>query len=132
MECVAIKVPLLKELDLFTFLLCPHVTVGKWCEQGEDNNSEDEIEANKGTADLWPVAKAKGGNSVGAKVVNLAESHYGEVKGREVVMQEELTSHQEKGKVVKSPAENSRADLVVESLEVYVRVVTTASLPAQY
>lgn len=76
--------------------------------------------------------KAKGGNSVGAEIINLAESHYSEVKGWKVVMQEELPSHEVKWEVVESPAKNGGANLVVESFEVDLRVVITASLPAQY
>lgn len=55
----------------------------------------------------WPESR-------GDQVEYGAEGQHGEVQGGEVVMQEELTLHEEEGEVVERPAnDQERADFVV-------------------
>lgn len=77
------------------------------------------------------MTQTKSRNAGSDEVVSLGKSDNGEVKGGEVVVQEELSLHEEERKPVKSPAENTGANFVVEALEGHVVVVSVSTLPSQ-
>lgn len=130
-EGVAVKVPGGEELDASAHVLGPGVSVGQGGVHGECGDAEGSKEGNECSADLRPTFQAKCGNAVERKVDNLAEGHDGKIECGQVVMQEQLASHQKEGKVVERPAQDRGAQLIVESLEDDIAVVVEAPLPAQ-
>lgn len=130
-ERVAIKVPSFKQLDAFALILCPHATI---CERRiqHENSSRDHQKADgRSLVDDRILADKRNRQTSRRKVENLAQRDDGEDKRREIVVQEELTLHKIKGKVVKSPTQHRGSNLVVESLEGGVCIIVVASLPAK-
>lgn len=80
--------------------------------------------------DCWVFLQAQAIESVAREVVDLAKCENGEVESGQVMMQEELTSHQEEREIVEEPAKNAGANFVVEALESDVVVITEATLPS--
>lgn len=131
MEELAVKVPSGEELETVALGLSPGAAVGKRRVQHEDNSGEGQESDSSDPVDDWALAHADAGNTGRGVVKDLAESDDSEVKRREVVVQEELTLHEEEGEVVKRPTENGHANLVIEALERVLGVVAAATLPAQ-
>lgn len=130
-ESVAVKVPGRKELNPLALGLGPLVTVGQRLEQNKSTNGEGKERDCGDAVHDRALAEAEDRESGRQVVKHLAESNDSKVQGWEVVVKEELTLHQEEGEVVQGPAQNRRADFVVEALEAGRRVVIAASLPSQ-
>lgn len=130
-EVVAVPVPSVEELHLLALILGPLVTVAERRIQAEDDDAGSEEDNETGPADDGVLLDAEAGHACGGKVPDLTESDDCEEKSWEVVVQEELTLHEEEGEVVESPAQDRHANLVVETLEDSVAVVVAATLPPQ-
>ena len=128
-ECVAVEVPSGEKLDPLAFSLGPRVAVGQRREQPEDNHGQGKEQ--NGAESIENNVVLDKGNPSGQKVEHLAEGNDGEVQGREVVMQEELTLHKIEGEVVEGPTEDGGSNLVIEALEDGVSVIIAAALPAE-
>lgn len=132
MEGTAIPIPRIKQLHLGARILGPCVTVRDRRVEAEDNNAEAKEQNRASLSDHWTIAQADGTNTSSDEVVDLTERNDGKVQGREVVVQEELSLHEEEGEIVEGPAEHGRANLIVEALELDVAVVSVASLPSEH
>ena len=130
-EIVAVPVPGVEELHLLALILGPLVTIAERRIQAEDDDASCEEDNETGSANDGVLLDAKAAHTSGGKVPDLAQSDDREEKSWEVVVQEELTLHEEEGEVVESPTQDRHADLVVETLENGVAVVVAATLPSQ-
>jgi hypothetical protein len=128
---VAVEVPAAQQLGALAGGLGPGVSVNKGGVEGENSNTETKEGSHHSLSNNRLRCEAQALETVEDKVELLAEDHNGEVEGGEIVVQEELTGHKVEWEVMEEPSEYSGANLVVETLERNVLVVTTASLPAQ-
>ena len=78
-ESIAIKVPSVEQLDLFTRLLSPWIAICQWRKQRECSDAERQEQNNQSSANLRSVFQSKRRDSVRPEVVDLAKSHDGEV-----------------------------------------------------
>jgi len=99
-ESVAIEVPSLKKLYCLAFTLCPSVAVSERCIKDEHTHREGDEQHGNATTDHWVVSHAESRHSMKGKVVYLAQSHDSKVKGRQVMVEEKLSRHQEEWEVV--------------------------------
>jgi len=130
-EIVAVPVPSLQEFDLVALILGPGVAIRQWSVKGEYDDTQSQEDNSTCLSDDRLVANTKGANAGSQKVVDLAKCDDGEVESWEVVVQEELSLHEEEREIVERPSKYSRTDLVVEAPEGDVVVVTAGSLPSQ-
>jgi hypothetical protein len=130
-EVVAVPVPSVEELDLLALVLGPLVTIAERRIQVEDDNTSSEEDDNPSAADDRILLDAETSDTGGGEVPDLAKGDDRKEKCWEVVVQEELTLHEEEGEVVECPTEHGYTNLVVESLEDGVVVVAAATLPSQ-
>lgn len=130
-EGVAVKVPLVKELDAHALCLGPRRAVGQWGEQGEHYCAKDKEGHSGDAVDESATVTEGGGDSCRHKVEHLAERNDGEVEGREIVVQEKLTLHQEEGEVMQGPAQDGGTNLIIETLECAASVVIASALPSE-
>lgn len=131
MEGVTVPIPSLEQLSLGTICLGPGISVSNGRVHVEDADGECQEDGCTSSANDGTLTQTKSGNACSDEVVGLREGDDGEVKGGEVVVQEELSLHEEERKPVESPAKDAGADLVVESLEGHVVVVLVSTLPSQ-
>jgi hypothetical protein len=130
-EVVAVPVPSVEELHLLALVLGPLVAVAERSVQAEDDDAGSEEDDKTGSADDGVLLDAEAGHTSSGKVPDLTQGDDREEQSWEVVVQEELTLHEEEGEVVEGPAEDGHADLVVETLKDGVAVVVAATLPPQ-
>lgn len=130
-ESVAVPVPSVKQLDTVAVILGPCTSICDWGVEAKDDDAQSKEDDGTSLANCRAVLETNDGNAVGEEIVDLAESDDAKVKGGEVVMQKELSLHEEERKVVECPAENGSANLIVETLKGNVLVVVAASLPAK-
>ena len=128
-EGVAVEIPRSEQLHLVAGIPSPWVAIHKWGVESEHNNAKAQEDCHQSLADQRLRRKAQALDAVCEEVNFLAEDHNGEVKGGEIVVQEELARHEVEWEIVEEPAQNASANLVVKALERSVLVVTTASLP---
>lgn len=130
-EGVAVKVPSAEELDALALSLGPRGTVCQGRVQSKDGGRKHEERDGSDSVEDGALTDTDA-RDTGGKVVNdLAQGDNGEVESREVVVEEELTLHQEEREVMKRPTEDRGTDLVVESLKGSIRVVVAAALPSK-
>ena len=131
MKGVAVPVPTAEEFHLTACILRPRVSIDQRREESEDNDAQSEETGNQRLSDRGSGSKTEALDAAGDKVKLLAEHQDGEIEGGEVVVQEELTGHQEEWEVVEEPSQNAGTHFIVEALEGGMAVVTTAALPAK-
>lgn len=131
MESVAIEIPGIQELDLSAGVLRPGVAVDQRRVEREGENAGCEENTSQALADDGSRREAKTLDAARKEIEFLAKHDESEVKGREVVVKEQLAGHEVEREVVESPSQYAATDFVVESLEVDIAVVATASLPAK-
>lgn len=132
MESVAVPIPCVKQLHSGTRILGPCVTIRDWRVKTKDHNAESEEDNSASLSNHWAFAQAHATDPSGDKVVHLTKRNNGKVKGREVVVQEELSLHEEKWEIMESPSKHCRANLVIETLELDVAVIAVTSLPSEH
>lgn len=128
-EGIAVKIPSAKKLDPVAFSLGPGVTVGQRREQPEDDHRQGKEQNGAESVENNLVLDER--NPSSHKVKDLAEGNDGEVQGREVMMQEELTLHKVEGEIMKSPSEDRGSDFVIKAFEDGIGVIIAAALPAE-
>ena len=132
MECSAIKVPGLKELDLLTGGLSPGVAVRQRCVKSECDNAHSQESRNAGSSNCRSVPDSEWASCpVRCEIVDLTHSNDREVECWEVMMKKELTLHQIKGEVMECPTQDRSTNLVIKALEVDIIVILISSLPAK-
>ena len=129
-EGVAVEIPGSEELHLVACVPSPRVSIYEWGVDGENQDTETEECCHQSLSDHGPGSKSQALDTVSDEVKLLAENHNGEVQGREIVVQEELASHEVEWEVVEEPSQDAGTNLIVKALEGNVVVVTTAALPA--
>ena len=130
-EVVAVPVPSVEELHLLALVLSPLVAVAQRCIQAENNDTSRKEDDDAGSANDGVLLDAETSDTGGGKVPDLTQSDDCKEERWEVVVQEELTLHEEEGEVVERPTEDRHADLVVETLEDGIAVVVAVALPPQ-
>lgn len=128
---VAIPVPRVEEPDPFALCLGPGITVSEGSEQRESNDGQDQEESSGGLVDNGLVLGADAKGSSSHKVEKLTERDDGKIEGWEIVMEEELTAHEEEREVVQCPSQDGSTELIVESLEGGIGIIIAAALPSQ-
>lgn len=103
-EGIAVEIPGAEKLDPLAFSLGPGVTVGQRREQPENDHRQGKEQNGSESIENNLVLDER--DSGCQKVKDLAKGNNGEVQGREVMMQEELTLHEVKGEIVESPSKN--------------------------
>lgn len=130
-EVVAVPIPRVEQLDATAFSLGPAVTIGKWRKQRKGSNGENKEEHSGSLVYNGIILGTNARNANRQEVKQLTKSDDGKVQSREIVMKEKLTSHEEEGEVVESPAQNRSPQLIVKSLDKRTGIVIAASLPSQ-
>jgi len=130
-ECVAVEIPRAKKLHLLASTLGPGVAVDKRRVKSEHCNAKQQESGHQGFANSGPRSETKALDAIGDKVELLAKNQDGEVQRRQVVVQEELPSHEVEREVVEGPTQDVGADFVVETFEGDVSIVIAASLPTE-
>lgn len=133
MEGIAIKVPGVQKLYTLTGLLSPRIAIGQGGIKCKCNNAGSQECHDASPPDCGGIPDSnRTSNTIGCKIVDLAHCDNRKVKGREIMVKEELTLHQIKGEIVERPAKDRSSNLVIESLEIDILVVVIPTLPAKH
>jgi len=103
-EGIAVKVPCIEYSSAFAERFGPFPTVGDGLEgreHGDDDNEEDECDLG------CPTRCFEEAPPCSEEIPCLTKSKDCKVQGREVVMQKQLTFHQEEGQIMQCPSKNS-------------------------
>lgn len=130
-KVIAVPIPSAEKLHLLARGLGPWVSVSERRVEAEGNDAESQEHNSTGGTNPLAGLETESGNAGGNKVVGLAEGEDGEVESWKVVVQEQLTLHQEEWKVVERPSQNKGTNLVVETLEWHAVEVLITTLPSQ-
>lgn len=107
MDRLPVEVPMWQILGIDALLLGPLARIRQRAKLAETVQHKDHVDSR----DLNPPCLSKVSRK---QIKDGTRAQDGKVEGREVVVQEELTLHEEKGKIVQGPADNEEAaDLVV-------------------
>lgn len=128
-EGVAIKVPGAQELHLPASILRPGVAVDKRGVESECEDARRQEQAHQKLANHWLRWQTQGLDTACDEIEFLAENKNSKVKSREVMVEEQLPSHEIEWEVMKEPSKHTGSNLIIEPLEVDVVVVTAVSLP---
>ena len=131
-ESVAVPVPSLKQLGLAAVCLGPGIAVSDRRVHVEDADGKSQEDDCTSLSDDRVLAETKTANTSGDEIICLAKSDDGEVECWEVVVQEELSLHEEEGQPVERPTKDASANLVIEALERNVVVVLVTTLPSEH
>lgn len=129
-EIVAVPIPSAKQLCRVALILSPCIAIGERRIDGENRNSNGKEADSCSLADSWVLPQTQSAEPVARKIIHLTERENGEIESGQVVMQEQLTRHQEEGEVMEGPSENAHTHFVIEALEGDIIVITEAALPS--
>ena len=131
-ECIAIKIPSVKEFHTLTSLLSPWIAVCQRSIESESKDADSQESHDASPSNRRGIPNSESASkSVGREIVYLAQCNNGEIKSWEVVVEEKLTLHEIERKVMKGPAQDRSANFIVKALEVDAVVVIESSLPAK-
>ena len=114
-ECVAVPIPSLQQLDSVALIFRPLVAVRNWSVEAKNDDAEREEDDSPSSSDYGSFTKAETADTRCGKVEELAHGDDGKVKSWKVVVQKQLSLHEVEGEVMERPAEDACPDLVVEA-----------------
>lgn len=129
-EVVAVPVPSVEQLGSAALAFSPCIAVCERCVDSKDGDGHSKETNGYHLSNSRVLLQAESIEAVACEVVHLTERKDGKVERWQVVVQEQLTSHQVEGEVVERPAKNTHAHFIVETLESDVVVVSEAALPS--
>ena len=130
MEGVAVEVPRAHEFHFSAGFLRPGVSVRDRGVNSECEDAECKEHTHQEFSDHWLGWKSQALNAVCEEVEFLAERKDGKVERREVMVEEQLSSHQEEWEVMEEPSKHIGTNFIIKALEGNVAVIPTMPLPS--